>query len=402
VNIAPDETVKGDVVAVGGAAHVRGTVNRNVVAIDGDIHLYDGANVKGDVIAVGGTVHRESGAEVGGSKVQISAVWTERLVKRMLAEPPSRGIEVTGSNGELVEFGKSVHIKRGEEVDGDLVVLGGSADIEGKVQGDAVVFGGPLDVEGFVRGDAVSIGGPVRLRSGSTVHGDAVSIGGEVQKAPGARLGGESFSPGGPIGLFGPKFGLWPGGRHLAGVLVQKVLAWFVWGLGLLVVTLLVALVLPRQTDVIATSIAEAPGRAAVYGLVGWLLVLPVLVILAVLIVTWIVIPFYLAAVVALTIMGGVGVNVLIGRRIAGLWNWRVQSVLALAVIGCVVLHFVDLVALFPPAMILTCLISLAVLVFGFGGALMTRFGTDPTGRFLAGQRPAQPPAPTAPVQPTA
>ncbi|MFQ5811227.1 MAG: hypothetical protein ACE5JM_16540, partial [Armatimonadota bacterium] len=280
VNIDADETVKGDVVAVGGAAHVRGTVNGNVVAIDGDIHLYDGANVKGDVIAVGGTVNRESGAEVGGSKVQISAAWAERLAKMAHVEPAPGGLDVIGSDGEMVEFGKSVHIEPGEEVKGDLVVFGGSADVEGKVQGDVVVLGGPLDVEGYVRGNAVSIGGSVHLHSGARVRGDAVSIGGRVRKDAGVELGGDR------VGL-GQPFGLMPGGKHIASALLQRVAMWFVWGLGLLVVTLLVVLVLPRQTDVIATSIAEAPGRAAVYGLVGWLLVLPVLVILGVLVVTW-------------------------------------------------------------------------------------------------------------------
>jgi len=192
-------------------------------------------------------------------------------------------------------------------------------------------------------------------------------------------------------------------------MLLANTAAWFVSGLGLLVVTVLVVLVLPRQTDVIATSITTEPGRTALYGVVGWLLVLPVLVALVLLVVTWVVIPFYLAAVAALAIMGGVGINVLIGRRVAGLWNWRVESVLGMALIGLLVLHLVNLVVVFPPAGILTGLVSLAVFVFGFGGALMTRFGTDPTGSWLGRRLTAMPPppAPTAapgagPVQPSA
>ncbi len=406
VNIDAEQTVKGDVVAVGGTAHVRGKVNGNVVSIDGDIHLYEGAKVRGDVMAIGGKVVRESGAEVVGSKVQIAAPWAEQLVDKVRITPVERGLRVNGSEG-IVEFGKSVHIEAGEEVKGDLVVFGGSADIEGKVQGDAVVFGGPLDVDGYVRGDAVSIGGSVHLRSGSTVGGDAVSIGGRVKREPGAELGGQCVGLGGAFG-WTPRSGRWFDGGNFAGALLGRVAVWLIWGLGLLVVTLLVVLVLPHQTDVIATTVAQQPGRAVLYGLVGWLLVLPVLVVLCLLIVTWVVIPFYLAALTALAIMGGVGISVLIGRRLVQLWNWRVQSVLGMALIGFLVLRLVDLVGVFPPALLLTGLISLAVLVFGFGGALMTRFGTDATGRWIGGRLTATPPGPPAPAatagpaQPTA
>jgi hypothetical protein len=224
------------------------------------------------------------------------------------------------------------------------------------------------------------------------VGGDAVSVGGRVTKDSGADVGGQTVDMGGPRWLHG-----WPGDGGAAGRLLTHAAAWIGWVVGLLVVTLLVVVVLPRQTDVIATSIANDPGRVVLFGLVGLLLVLPILVALVLLLVTWIVIPFYLAAVVSLGVMGAVAINVVIGRRIARLWNWRVGSVLGLALIGFALLRFVDLGGVFPPGKVLIALIDLAVLVFGFGGALLTRFGTDPTGSWLGRRLSSQPPAPSEP-----
>ncbi len=83
----------------------------------------------------------------------------------------------------VVRTGEDITIGPGEEVDGDVVSIGGNVTVFGQV-----------------RGDAVAIGGDVRLKDGSVVRGSAVSIGGRVDREPDAVLHGQdvgmNFVPG--------------------------------------------------------------------------------------------------------------------------------------------------------------------------------------------------------------
>jgi len=81
VRVTADEEIKGDVVAVGGSAHVDGTVEGSVVAIGGSIDLGPRARVDRDVVVVGGTLHRDPAAVIKGDIKEIgvgamSGMWT--------------------------------------------------------------------------------------------------------------------------------------------------------------------------------------------------------------------------------------------------------------------------------------------------------------------------------------
>ncbi|MBW3660634.1 MAG: hypothetical protein KY397_03260 [Gemmatimonadetes bacterium] len=67
VRIGPDEVIDGDVVAVGGSAHVDGEVDGDVTAIGGSVHLGPEAVIDGDVTAIGGQVHKTPSTIVRGS-----------------------------------------------------------------------------------------------------------------------------------------------------------------------------------------------------------------------------------------------------------------------------------------------------------------------------------------------
>ena len=66
-----DEDIKGDVVAVGGSAHVEGIVEGSVVAIGGSVDLGPRARVDRDVVVIGGTLHRDPSAVVKGDIKEI-------------------------------------------------------------------------------------------------------------------------------------------------------------------------------------------------------------------------------------------------------------------------------------------------------------------------------------------
>ena len=76
----------------------------------------------------------------------------------------ARAFSGDDSNDDMVVFGGQHEvIKEGQEVRGDLVVIGGSADVLGKVDGDAVALGGRIYVapQGHVNGSLVNLGGVI-------------------------------------------------------------------------------------------------------------------------------------------------------------------------------------------------------------------------------------------------
>lgn len=75
------------------------------------------------------------------------------------------------SENDMVVFGGQYEvIKEGQEVRGDLVVIGGNVDVYGKVDGDAVAIGGTIHVEpqGRIAGSIVNVGGAVHDESNTS------------------------------------------------------------------------------------------------------------------------------------------------------------------------------------------------------------------------------------------
>ena len=119
------------------------------------------------------------------------------------ADSQRAGAPAPGSSGakgearphgkDRVVAGNSVTIGR-DEVVGDLVVLGGSAEVLGRVSGDVAVFGGSLHLRegGHVFGDVATFGGSVELDQGARVDGDLSVLGGSVDRNEKAIVGGHS------------------------------------------------------------------------------------------------------------------------------------------------------------------------------------------------------------------
>lgn len=74
IEIGADQTVRGDVVAIGGRATILGHVRGDVVSIGGGIHLMPGCVVDGDAVVVGGVMDREEGATVHGQNVSVAGL----------------------------------------------------------------------------------------------------------------------------------------------------------------------------------------------------------------------------------------------------------------------------------------------------------------------------------------
>jgi len=232
----------------------------------------------------------------------------------------------------------------------------------------------------------VSFGGNVFLRDGCHVTGDVATFGGRVDREDGAQLDGEVSDVGGGgrlawlLGRGGSKLGA------TADEPARDRKGWGPWiggNITALALTLLIALVFPNATRTVADAISDRPGAAAAHGAVALLLVGPVCVALAITCVGLAGVPLVIALVGALDLLGIVAVNLVVGRKTARMMNWSVGSVVGLAVIGTLVLRMVAAARLAPFLGMIAGLVAVAVVVFGIGGAVMTRFGTDPSGTYI-------------------
>ena len=236
-----------------------------------------------------------------------------------------------GSNsGDRVRFGGTITVEEGETVEGDVVVIGGFARVNGRVTGEVVV-----------------VGGSAQLGPQADVTGDVVVVGGRLDRNPAARIGGEVEEVGvGPINInpgFGwPRWGGWPGwvGNPFGGFfsLISTVVR-----VGILcLLTAIVLLVGGSYVERIRTLAAAEPLKAGAVGFLSQVLMVPALVIVAiVLVITIIGIPFLLLlpfAVLALAVLALVGFTAVareLGQLVLGrVWSENGAGVFAATIAG--------------------------------------------------------------------
>ncbi len=200
---------------------------------------------------------------------------------------------------------------------------------EEAVAGNLALLGGRLRLEGRVDGDVLVLDGDLVLGDGAAVKGDVLQVGGEVELAGDARIGGEIVSdlaiapptPGTPAA---PRVGAGDAGRGEAtvrsssrrrasrtprfvrnfaragGEFMDTLSTLLVLGvLGLLTVHF----VRPRL-ETVSDTIHHQFARSFAMGLAGEVLFFPALLVLAVLVITIPVIPFFVLA-VGLAMIGG-------------------------------------------------------------------------------------------------
>jgi uncharacterized RDD family membrane protein YckC len=194
----------------------------------------------------------------------------------------------------------------------DVVVIGGSATIEGHVEGDAVVVLGELHLANtaVVGGDVVVVGGRVIVDAGAEAAQDLVVVAGALQSAPGFMPGGEQTIIGPPV--FGDGLRVlmpWATRGLLWGRPLVPDLPWL-WGLVAIVflVYLVLNFVFDRPVRACVEKLTERPLSTFLVGLLVLALIGPVVVILAVSVIGLAVIPFMLCALCIAGILGKVGV----------------------------------------------------------------------------------------------
>lgn len=312
-------------------------------------------------------------------------------------EPPSPRHRRDGSEAK-VSIGSSATVAKGE-VAHDVVVIGGSIDVEGEVLGDAVAVGGSAEVNGRVTGDVVAVGGGVRLGPTAEVLGNVSSVGGHVERDAGAKVIGKVDEVAlGPLLRLGAMHHgrIHLGERSAVGVVTRTFVSLLVLGVFALLLCLVVLLVrapLERVSD----KVAADPWRAGLTGLAAQVLFLPLAFLIGiVLIVSIIGIPLLVVALfvvpVALALFSLLGYSAVaqrVGRWSEARFGWKLGNPYLVVLAGLVLIQVWTIPArlldwgFFPMNVVSLLGLFLGLLVqyvawtVGFGAVLLTRFGTQ-------------------------
>jgi cytoskeletal protein CcmA (bactofilin family) len=285
---------------------------------------------------------------------------------------------------DYVRFGEKVHVKPDEHINGDVVVIANDLLVEGRVTGDCVAIGGDLRLApgAIVDGEVVCIGGTLTLSDSAQVEMSATSVWGDLEKSDSATVGGEVSVIGGPrIEIGGDSFNFGEAGSG-----IWRFVTRLVWILVLIFLGIMVYYIFPSRMRRLADTVEHRGLVSFLAGLAGWILWLPVFILLCV---TLVGIPVALLLILLTPIMalvGYLGVALSVGRKTGARLFGGAASGVGTMLMGVFLLEgsilFGNFFRAFPSVfqllgLILT-VIGISVIfiagTMGFGAFLMTRF----------------------------
>ena len=235
---------------------------------------------------------------------------------------------------DMVSFGNDVTIREGQEVQGDLVVFGGDADVYGKVDGDAVVMGGDLKIypSGEVDGSTVAFGGSVdnestKSNTGKQHKGSGNSIVPPIPipstPEPTTRVGDENGFDG-----------------HGAWVTLLVILS---------ALTLLTFAIAPGTVRNVRDEFVRRPLVGTVIGFCWPFIFAAIMIALAITVIGIVLMPAVCVAVAVAYLVGRAAIAQLLGRRLFEVANVVEPAPLATAALGLVIITVLE--AILPISM---------------------------------------------------
>ena len=140
--------------------------------------------------------------------------------------------------------------------------------------------------------------------------------------------------------------------------------------IGMLFLAVLVVAIWPNHVTAVAAAIETHFGRSLLVGLVGWLVLVPGVVFLAITLLGIPLIPVWVILYVAAGILGYSAASILVGDRVARLANAS-MSMLGKVITGALILSLVGLVPL------VGSVAAVAIALVGLGAVVDTKFGTN-------------------------
>lgn len=288
-------------------------------------------------------------------------------------------------NGDLVRVGGSIAVNSDELIDGDVVVVMGSATIDGEIDGDVNVVLGSLELgpNALVRRDVTVVGGGLDRAPGARILGSVNEVG---IAGPGIDIGWGTGFP----NVFGS---FWGRVGNVAGTLLR---------LTLIMLAALASVALGQTTiERIGNRTNTDLVRSGLVGLLAEVLFVPLLVVTIVVLAVSIIgipllvlVPFGILAVGVIMFVGFTGLAHQVGRRLTTKSDGGQSAYVAVAV-GVLVVMGITLAArlaslavgpFVAPLAAAGYVVEFVAWTVGFGAALLAWFDS----RRVSGER-AQP-----------
>jgi hypothetical protein len=284
-----------------------------------------------------------------------------------------------------VLVGETFTLHDGETYPGDMLAVGSSVVLElgSVVDGNVILLGGSVEVAGKVNGDIASIGGAIHLKETAEVDGGLASLGAPPTVDPGAKVTGEIRSA--AKFTFPANITFWQNPSDFSRWFNASPSANLFWAnplfeltaslfrvLLLSAIAVLVMLFLPVPTDRISRVVIRAPWLSLAIGVAT---LLGGFVLGVVFIITCCLIPIGFLGFVVLSaamLIGWVGLGNELGKRLAPIFHTPLHPA-AQAGIGTLVLSFLANGIWYFPCF--GPLLVILVLSIGLGAVVLTRFG---------------------------
>jgi hypothetical protein len=203
-------------------------------------------------------------------------------------------------------------VPAGAYMSGDVSTILENIRVEGIVAGDVTSWGGNITILGQVEGDVVSYTGRIEILEGGKVNGHVLALSGTVAGATEsvhiiqAGTGGKVFSS--VLGVFSPS----QGSPFSPGNITRWMFS-LIFGIGLLLLSLLSLIGWPQRTQAAAALLARTPLVATLLGILAGIATVALLPLLAgVLAITLIGIPIGAGLVLLVNMPYALGLAVLI------------------------------------------------------------------------------------------
>jgi hypothetical protein len=313
--------------------------------------------------------------------------------------------------GETVKEDIAVHggnliVEAGAIVDGDVVVLGGAATIDGQINGDVAVFGGNVTLSGIISGDLVVTGGNLTIDDSGDVDGDCLLVGGGLFGDGSSAVSCSAFgqglprpewlsafvapppSPDPPAPLPVPERPVYRGPSIFERFFGTVTLA---AGRSLLLglLALLGAALVPNQLNQVGSALRNKPAASGVVGLLTavagpsllalLLLLSVVLTIVCIGLLGYPLVMVLSVMLAAAALMGWIAVGNLVGQRLAEALSLKNRSLPVTAALGTAVLTLVSSLLSALPFWLggwAWAIAAFAVGCAGLGAVALTKFGT--------------------------
>ena len=222
---------------------------------------------------------------------------------------------ITAGSGEVVRIGAHYTLPFGEWAE-SVVVVSGTARIEGKVERDVVVVAGTVTLAGTARveGDVVVAAGAAEVRPGAVVGGDLVLVGARLKVPPGFSPGGDQVSLRSfPVANAVP----WITRGLLWGRPIVPELGWMWVAVAVFtLLCLLINLAFEGPVRACADTLGRKPLTTGLAGILMLLLIAPVSLILIISVVGLALVPFLWFALLIAGLIGNVAAARWIGSRV--------------------------------------------------------------------------------------